>query len=99
MYISFHSPFVIFPSNTMLLLTILLSTMISPIFTGDFPLTGIVLMQSQPPYPTFGTIRITQQVEGNTRWKRFSIGILHWSFFLSRWIIENRRFRYQCFTK
>ena len=45
-------------------LTILICNLSWPVLTGDYPITGIVLLQSAPNSEAFGTVTITQQSEG-----------------------------------
>ena len=45
-------------------LTILICNLSSLVLTGDYPITGIVLLQSAPQFDAFGTVTITQQFDG-----------------------------------
>jgi len=52
-------------SLTLVFLTILISNLSWSVFAGDYPLIGVVLLQSAPRSEAFGTITINQQIEGN----------------------------------
>jgi hypothetical protein len=45
-------------------LTILISNLSWSVFAGDYPIIGVVLLQSAPRYEAFGTVTINQQYEG-----------------------------------
>lgn len=45
-------------------LTILICNLSSLVLTGDYPITGVILLQSAPRSEAFGTVTITQQFEG-----------------------------------
>ncbi|CAF1306328.1 unnamed protein product [Adineta steineri] len=51
-------------SFALLFLTILITNLSWSVLAGDFPVTGVVLLQSAPRSDAFGTISITQQFEG-----------------------------------
>ena len=46
------------------LLTVVLTSLFASGWTGDYPLIGVVLLQSAPESDTFGSVTITQQFEG-----------------------------------
>ncbi len=46
-------------------LTILISNLSRSVFAGDYPIIGVVLLQSAPRYEAFGTVLINQQYEGD----------------------------------
>jgi hypothetical protein len=52
-------------SFALVFLIILISNLSGSVFAGDYPLIGIVLLQSAPRSEAFGTITINQQYEGN----------------------------------
>ena len=56
-----HSSIVFF------LLAAITSVFVLPTLAGDFPLVGVTLLQSQPPFFAFGSVTITQQTDGNHR--------------------------------
>ena len=47
------------------ILSIVLLQICSPIYAGDFPIAGVVLLTPQPPFPVTGSITITQKEEGD----------------------------------
>lgn len=51
-------------SLSFVLLTILICNLALLVSTGDYPVTGVVLLQSAPRSEAFGTATITQQFEG-----------------------------------
>jgi Cu-Zn family superoxide dismutase len=53
-----------YSSFAFVFLTILISNLSWLAFAGDYPLIGVVLLQSAPRSDAFGTVTITQQVEG-----------------------------------
>ena len=56
-----HSPI------ALTLLTVVLTSLFSSGLTGDYPLVGVVLLQSSPASDTYGSVTITQQFEGMPR--------------------------------
>jgi uncharacterized ion transporter superfamily protein YfcC len=50
---------------TLVILTILISNLSWFVFAGDYPLVGVVLLQSAPQSEAFGAVTLTQQHEGN----------------------------------
>ncbi|UJR26380.1 hypothetical protein I4U23_007712 [Adineta vaga] len=54
-----HSSFVC------LFLTILISNLSWSVLAGDYPVVGVVLLQSAPRFEAFGTIMMTQKTEGS----------------------------------
>lgn len=54
-----------FSSLGLVFLTILIANLSLPVLTGDYPITGIVLLQSAPQSDAFGTVTITQPSEGS----------------------------------
>ena len=56
-----HSSIVFF------LLAAITSVFVVPTLAGDFPLVGVTLLQSHPPFLAFGSVTITQETDGNHR--------------------------------
>jgi Cu/Zn superoxide dismutase len=54
-----------YSSFAFVFLTILISNLSWTVFAGDYPIIGVVLLQSVPRSDAFGTATITQQFEGN----------------------------------
>ena len=52
-------------SFTFVFLTILVSNLSWLVLAGDYPLTGVTLLQSAPKSQAFGSVTLTQQYEGN----------------------------------
>ena len=53
-----------YSSFGLVLLTILISNLSWIVLAGDYPIVGIVLLQSAPRSEAFGSVTITQQFEG-----------------------------------
>ena len=45
-------------------LTILISNLSWSVFAGDYPVVGVVLLQSAPQFEAFGTVTLSQQYAG-----------------------------------
>ncbi len=54
-----------YSSFGLVFLTILLFNLSSSVFAADYPITGIVLLQSAPQSEAFGTVTISQPFEGD----------------------------------
>jgi hypothetical protein len=53
-----------YSSFGLVFLTILISNLSWVVLAGDYPIVGVVLLQSAPRSEAFGTVTITQQFEG-----------------------------------
>jgi hypothetical protein len=57
--------YIMHSSFGLVFLTILISNLSWSVLAGDYPLIGVVLLQSAPKSEAFGTVTINQQFEGD----------------------------------